>query len=647
MWSDNPITVLGADWVTDVQADRGCRLRRVPADGCRAEDPARVRLPAARRAAPLGDLFTAEYGVDPARPGGHAAQARRRRGVGRDRPVDADPQAVVGARGDRHLGLDGRGDRRRPLQARRRDRRRAGDARALPLVRRGRRLGVHDRRRVGGRQEHRRAARCRRRSPPTASRWMPRSTTCASRTATARPLYDADRRGVRRDDGACRARPHQRHRRAVGRPGHRLDDLARLARRSGSARPRAKAATTRRCGSSRSRTARAPTPARCSASPRRPAASGSTRRMPRRSTSCSRPSSTTSRRGPHDALGDRRAGVRRRCRRGARRGRRLRVVRGAGRRGARTTSSRRRSARSRSASRCSPTTRRSRHPVPRSWRSSPPPTRECETIIVAVGDDLSAGSRVLEQGEALRIANEAEASAGDVDAALTETIQQRDRRDARGAGRSGATRARSSGSPSAWPRSSPWAAWPSASSRPRRGQPAPGRHALPEPVRTHVAHACRRSPPSTPRRAQPASPVAGEVGAQVGAHRAEHDRAVRPARPQGRGGPARDGGHRVRRDAAQADGRARPRLPARHPDPPRSVGRPGRARARSAYGGLVVLGRARREHQAGQRAPRPALPGVARRAHRPAQGAAGVGPRVRQRHERGSRRPPARPDDEP
>ncbi|WP_127473449.1 hypothetical protein [Microbacterium sulfonylureivorans] len=48
---------------------------------------------------------------------------------------------------------------------------------------------------------------------------------------------------------------------------------------------------------------------------------------------------------------------------------------------------------------------------------------EYDTIVIAVGDDLSAGSNVLERGEALRIANEAEASAADVDAALTETIQ--------------------------------------------------------------------------------------------------------------------------------------------------------------------------------------------------------------------------------
>ena len=45
-----------------------------------------------------------------------------------------------------------------------------------------------------------------------------------------------------------------------------------------------------------------------------------------------------------------------------------------------------------------------------------------DTIIVAVGDDLTAGSHVLEPGEATRIANEAEGSTDSVDAALTATI---------------------------------------------------------------------------------------------------------------------------------------------------------------------------------------------------------------------------------
>ncbi|HWI30424.1 MAG TPA: hypothetical protein VNT50_02970 [Microbacterium sp.] len=46
-----------------------------------------------------------------------------------------------------------------------------------------------------------------------------------------------------------------------------------------------------------------------------------------------------------------------------------------------------------------------------------------DTIIVAVGDDLSAGSRALDSGEAMRIANEAESSADSLEGALTETVQ--------------------------------------------------------------------------------------------------------------------------------------------------------------------------------------------------------------------------------
>ncbi|MBW9120097.1 hypothetical protein JNB63_08330 [Microbacterium trichothecenolyticum] len=45
-----------------------------------------------------------------------------------------------------------------------------------------------------------------------------------------------------------------------------------------------------------------------------------------------------------------------------------------------------------------------------------------QTIIVAVGDDLSAGSRVLETGEALRIANEAEDSADSLEDAILQTV---------------------------------------------------------------------------------------------------------------------------------------------------------------------------------------------------------------------------------
>lgn len=68
MWSDNPITVLGADWVTDEQRVAGeafaaflqtkAAQQVLPEYGFRPLD----------ESVPLGDLFTANYGVDPAQP---------------------------------------------------------------------------------------------------------------------------------------------------------------------------------------------------------------------------------------------------------------------------------------------------------------------------------------------------------------------------------------------------------------------------------------------------------------------------------------------------------------------------------------------------------------------------------------------------
>ncbi|QDE33389.1 VWA domain-containing protein [Microbacterium foliorum] len=68
MWSDNPITVLGADWVTAEQRAAGEAFAEfvqttaaqniLPDYGFRPLD----------ESAPLGDLFTAKYGVDPAQP---------------------------------------------------------------------------------------------------------------------------------------------------------------------------------------------------------------------------------------------------------------------------------------------------------------------------------------------------------------------------------------------------------------------------------------------------------------------------------------------------------------------------------------------------------------------------------------------------
>ena len=104
--------------VGDRRAARSRRgVRRVPADRGGAADPARVRVPSARR---LRAARQAVHRRVRSRPGGtrrHPAQADGRGGLGGDRPVDADPQALVGPRGHRHLGLDGRpiGDGRSKL----------------------------------------------------------------------------------------------------------------------------------------------------------------------------------------------------------------------------------------------------------------------------------------------------------------------------------------------------------------------------------------------------------------------------------------------------------------------------------------------------------------------------------------------------
>lgn len=68
MWSDNPLTVLGADWVTAEQATAAAAFaafvqteeaqRILPQFGFRPLD----------ESVPLGDLFTEAYGVDPAQP---------------------------------------------------------------------------------------------------------------------------------------------------------------------------------------------------------------------------------------------------------------------------------------------------------------------------------------------------------------------------------------------------------------------------------------------------------------------------------------------------------------------------------------------------------------------------------------------------
>lgn len=68
MWSDNPVTVLGANWITDEQRTAGeafaaflqteAAQKILPEYGFRPLDDS----------VPLGDLFTANYGVDPDQP---------------------------------------------------------------------------------------------------------------------------------------------------------------------------------------------------------------------------------------------------------------------------------------------------------------------------------------------------------------------------------------------------------------------------------------------------------------------------------------------------------------------------------------------------------------------------------------------------
>ncbi|SFS13237.1 Ca-activated chloride channel family protein [Microbacterium sp. cf046] len=68
MWSDNPITVLGAEWVTPVQAEAGAAFAAFL-----QTEPAQQILPQfgfrpLDESVALGKLFTEDYGVDPAGP---------------------------------------------------------------------------------------------------------------------------------------------------------------------------------------------------------------------------------------------------------------------------------------------------------------------------------------------------------------------------------------------------------------------------------------------------------------------------------------------------------------------------------------------------------------------------------------------------
>jgi Ca-activated chloride channel family protein len=68
MWSDNPVTVLGADWVTPVQAEAGEAFAAFLQTKAAQEILPDYGFRPLDESVPLGKLFTAEYGVDPEKP---------------------------------------------------------------------------------------------------------------------------------------------------------------------------------------------------------------------------------------------------------------------------------------------------------------------------------------------------------------------------------------------------------------------------------------------------------------------------------------------------------------------------------------------------------------------------------------------------
>ncbi|WP_162564199.1 MULTISPECIES: hypothetical protein [Microbacterium] len=141
---------------------------------------------------------------------------------------------------------------------------------------------------------------------------------------------------------------------------------------------------------------------------------------------------------------------------------------------------------------------------------------DCETVIVAVGDDLWAGSHALGQGEAMGIANQAEQSTDSLEAALTETVQGViAASDAAGAGDDGV-----GGGPIiggvltvAVVLAAGVAVW--GVSRSRRRSRGENRHApLPDTVRPLVAR-LRALSGEYAAAAASGNPVAGEVSAEV------------------------------------------------------------------------------------------------------------------------------------
>lgn len=68
MWSDNPVTVLGADWVTPEQRTAGEAFAAFLQTKAAQEILPEYGFRPLDESVPLGDLFTANFGVDPAQP---------------------------------------------------------------------------------------------------------------------------------------------------------------------------------------------------------------------------------------------------------------------------------------------------------------------------------------------------------------------------------------------------------------------------------------------------------------------------------------------------------------------------------------------------------------------------------------------------
>lgn len=68
MWSDNPVTVLGADWVTPEKREAGEAFAAFLQTKTAQEILPEYGFRPLDESVPLGELFTAEYGVDPAKP---------------------------------------------------------------------------------------------------------------------------------------------------------------------------------------------------------------------------------------------------------------------------------------------------------------------------------------------------------------------------------------------------------------------------------------------------------------------------------------------------------------------------------------------------------------------------------------------------